>query len=410
VHEKTERRSKVSALAREKVRSQLRSRKSQLSKAFRIADVHSIGHLDFQDFKECIHAAGILICDTDCRNLLVNALGGPVEHTSVNYSEFMDNIDREICDLTGQDRPIIESMMRSRKSMITEVKTPKADAADLNPDRDFPFRLMEHILIEREQDVKSALSKNRAPISLHEFKQSLKEIDIVLDDSGASYFYQKAVGPDGQFNFKRLCGGDTPAHSGVLQEPLSSSDAEARYHRNKPATEVTSVLHKVARSRSFNPHKLASMFKKFNPESAFDRVSIPEFAQVLIDSNIDITRPEATRCAMALSDNDGFVNCSAFVRDVEAAADPGGRHSAQEAQAAPVSAHARVLASKPAFGSALESSRDSWIEKVVKNSLKDVNRFEFARIQSISRPSTGNIGPPKILHLSCSPLSFETLQ
>lgn len=59
---------------------------------------------------------------------------------------------------------------------------------------------------------------------------------------------------------------------------------------------VEQAVKRIWRSRVGNPHRLAAMFRRYDP-SRTQRVSLQEFTQVMLDCDLDLSRSEAMQLA-----------------------------------------------------------------------------------------------------------------
>jgi hypothetical protein len=79
--------------------------------------------------------------------------------------------------------------------------------------------------------------------------------------------------------------------------------------------DIKDAARRIARSHVGNPHRLATMFRRFD-SARLNRVSLQEFAQVMINCDLGATRGEAMHLAQTLDRGDGSVDYNSFIHAV----------------------------------------------------------------------------------------------
>ena len=79
--------------------------------------------------------------------------------------------------------------------------------------------------------------------------------------------------------------------------------------------DISDAARRIARSHVGNPHRLATMFRRYD-SARMNRVSLQEFAQVMINCDLGATRGEAMHLAQTLDRGDGSVDYNSFIHAI----------------------------------------------------------------------------------------------
>ena len=86
---------KKAAMVGQKLANDLKRRKNSLRQAMLISDVRQAGVLSYDDFKSCLHAAGIILGDSDCHAVVGSSR---LDTTGdVNYKLFLQQLEVDSC-------------------------------------------------------------------------------------------------------------------------------------------------------------------------------------------------------------------------------------------------------------------------------------------------------------------------
>jgi Ca2+-binding EF-hand superfamily protein len=434
-YEKAVKHARSASLIHHKLARQLSDRAPQLARALRVADERAAGALPAREFGECLRAAGILLSSDDCAALLDAMPRPPHDPALVDYPAFLQQMQA----VDGPAPPHPPHAHHPAAHRPRDPSPQPSDAAACGG----PARLtlaqakLERRLRESEREVRAGLPPGVAH-SPSDFRTALAGLGLQLSDSDAAHLYRKAAGHGGALSCDRLLGaGRGASDPGSPLDPrgggaVFAARAGSGAGGGGAAWETEGVVARVARSRAANRHRLLALLRRGGGAPQADRVPAEQFALRLVEAVGDMTRGEAGRCAAALCDADGLVDCAAFADRVHAAAaaaaagghgggycepdqrvTPMGSRSTQSGETprgrqtgAPPAAAAGHAPPRLAFGRAVAEAgagegRAGWIEGVVRNSMRDLNRFEAQRRQALARPA--DPGRARILHLAEAP-------
>jgi len=403
-----------------KAQSMIIDRETQLRKNFLISDLDGSGRIPLDEFQACLQRSGVLLGSMDYNTILSN-LDVHTEHSTVNWQRFMERFIKQSESGTTIDQ--INSSILHPMTLSTSVSGGRIS----NPSRTLELSSavgdsqIQRVLNELKLLVGHDAEKRRStrPISFRSFRAALDRVGLDVNEQVAGHLYERSkVDEQGYLNLDCLESQWSCEDSSKGRHPDNGSEESFPLH-SRQKDENLEMLRSIAASRIGNTRKLASMFRRFEldknePES----ISTQDFVQMVISADASFPRHRLFQLAQSLDAGGGRVSFQDFVRELERARRPPSSScsttaSMQESsttgeyEAFPDPKNSKQCNRTRSLSkdSSMSSDRSSWIEAVVKNSMKDMHRYEAQRRLKTSRPppSASDSSSLLILHLKKPP-------